>query len=299
MHHIFCGLDLAPLATFPLLTQHNEAVIFSPEQLAWDLPQEVKICFAPNLGSFVGSDILAGILAARMHQKQAYSVLVDLGTNGEIAVGNCEKMLCTSTSAGPAFEGAVISQGMRASTGAIASLERNSEGELQAQVIGNTAARGICGSGLIDAMATLVSSGDIEPSGSLSGEREALPLTSNVALTQRDVRELQLAKAAIATGVALLMKQLGISAKEVDSVYIAGGFGSYINTLNAVKIGLLEFDEGKIVKLGNSALIGAKMLLFDQKGAAEKIAKITSHLSLETDPEFQDLFCEKLEFTTQ
>jgi uncharacterized 2Fe-2S/4Fe-4S cluster protein (DUF4445 family) len=296
MHHIFCGLDLAPLATFPFLTPHGESVIFSPKQLGWSLPDSVKICFKPNLGSFVGSDILAGILAARMHEKSSYSVLVDLGTNGEIAVGNREKILCSSTSAGPAFEGAVISCGMRASTGAIASLERSAKGELQAHVIGNVAARGICGSGMIDALATFVNANEIEPSGSISGEREALPLVENVALTQRDVRELQLAKSAIATGIALLMKRLNITAKEVESVYIAGGFGSYISTRNAVKIGLLEFDEGKVVKLGNSALIGAKMLLFDEENAAEKIKKITSHVSLETDAEFQNLFCEKLEF---
>ncbi len=296
MHHIFCGLDLAPLATFPFLTSHNEAAVFSPAQLGWDLPNDVKICFEQNLGSFVGSDILAGILAARMHEKQSYSVLIDLGTNGEIAVGNRDKILCSSTSAGPAFEGAVISHGMRASTGAIASLERNSQGQLQAHVIGNISARGICGSGLIDAAATLVASGDIEPMGSISDDRASLPLVDGVMLSQRDVRELQLAKSAIATGVALLMKQLGISAAAVENVYIAGGFGSYISTANAIKIGLLEFDESKIIKLGNSALIGAKMLLFDEKKSAEKISQITSHVSLETDPEFQNVFCEKLEF---
>ncbi len=296
MHHIFCGLDLTPLATFPFLTPHNESVIFFPKQLSWKLPDDVQICFAPNLGSFVGSDILAGILAARMHEKQSYSVLIDLGTNGEIAVGNSDKILCSSTSAGPAFEGAVILHGMRASTGAIASLERNAQGVLQAHVIGNTIARGICGSGLIDAIATLVASGDIEPMGNISDDHASLPLADSVMLSQRDVRELQLAKSAIATGVLLLMRQLNITANDVENVYIAGGFGSYINTCNAIKIGLLEFTESKITKLGNSALIGAKMLLFDNKNSAEKITQITSHVSLETDPEFQNVFCEKLEF---
>jgi uncharacterized 2Fe-2S/4Fe-4S cluster protein (DUF4445 family) len=296
MHHIFCGLDLTPLAAFPFQTSHSGAVRFTPQQLGWDLPQEVGICFAPNLGSFVGSDILAGILAARMHQKPAHSVLIDLGTNGEIAVGNRDKILCASTSAGPAFEGAAISCGMRAATGAIASLERKAQGGLQARVIGNAAARGICGSGMIDALAELTALGDIEPSGSISGGREALPLTSGIALTQRDVRELQLAKAAIAAGVTLLMKRLSITAADVESVYVAGAFGSYISSRNAVKIGLLEFDEGKIAKLGNSALTGAKMLLFDDNNSAEKITNITSHVSLEAEAGFQDTFCGKLGF---
>jgi uncharacterized 2Fe-2S/4Fe-4S cluster protein (DUF4445 family) len=294
MHHTFCGISLEPLSAFPFLTPHTGEVVFTPRQLGWELPQGTKICFLPNLGSFVGSDILAGILASHMHEKKAYSVLIDLGTNGEIAVGCCNKILCASTSAGPAFEGASISCGMLASTGAIASLERDARGQLQARVIGNAAARGICGSGMIDAIAILAASGDVEPQGALRSDKAQIRLTKNVALTQRDVRELQLAKAAIATGVALLMKRCGITKEDVGAVYLAGGFGAYVNVRNAIAVGLLAFDEQQVVKLGNSSLAGAKMLLFDDGATAEKIRKITQHVALEADPNFQDVFCKNL-----
>lgn len=296
MHHTFCGISLAPLSAFPFLTPHNDEVIFTPRQLGWELPQSTAICFLPNLGSFVGSDVLAGILASRMHEKSSYSVLIDLGANGEIAVGNRDKILCASTSAGPAFEGASISRGMLASTGAIASLERNAQGALQACVIGNVAARGICGSGLIDAAALLAASGDIERQGTLSNGKTQIPLAHNVAISGRDVRELQLAKSAIATGVALLMKRIGVTRKDAEAVYLAGGFGAYVNIRNAIAIGMLEFAEEQVVKLGNSSLMGAKMLLFDNGALPEKVRHVTQHVSLETDSDFQDMFCEKLAF---
>jgi uncharacterized 2Fe-2S/4Fe-4S cluster protein (DUF4445 family) len=296
MHHTFCGVSLAPLSAFPFLTPHNGQAVFAPHQLGWELPQSAEVHFLPNLGSFVGSDILAGILSSRMYEKEQYSVLVDLGTNGEIAVGSCRRIFCASTSAGPAFEGASISCGMVASTGAIASLKRSARGALRVRVIGNVAARGICGSGLIDAAALLVASGDVERQGALSNDKTHIPLAKNVSLTWRDVRELQLAKSAIATGVAILMKRLNITKRDVGAVYLAGGFGAYVNVRNAIAIGLLEFDEAQVVKLGNSALTGAKMLLFDDGTLAEKVRKITRHVALETDPNFQDMFCQKLEF---
>ncbi|MDR3328785.1 MAG: ASKHA domain-containing protein, partial [Prevotellaceae bacterium] len=220
MHHLFCGLDVAPLAAFPFLTPQLDEVQLAPRQLGWALPPEVRVAFAPCLGGFVGSDVLAGIIAARMHEKEAYSVLIDLGTNGEIVVGNRHGLLCASTAAGPAFEGSAISCGMCAATGACASLPRPPPAQgLQAHVLGGVPPRGICGSGLIDALALLSASGDIEPTGALRGELPALPLTEGVSLSQRDVRELQLAKAAIATGVELLMGQLGIGRRSVEKVY--------------------------------------------------------------------------------
>ncbi len=162
MHHIFSGLDVHLLSFYPFESPDLNEQRFTSEQLNWNLPAAVEILFYPSIGSFVGSDILAGIAATKMAEKDEYTVLIDLGTNGEIVVGNKNRIICASTAAGPAFEGAKISQGMRATTGAISSVTASpkpSEGggkdQLSCHVIGNVQAKGICGSGLIDAMAIL------------------------------------------------------------------------------------------------------------------------------------------------
>ena len=163
--------------------------------------------FLPCLGSFVGSDILAGLLATKLHESERLAALIDLGTNGEIVVGNRERMLCASTAAGPAFEGARISMGMRAATGAISEV-RVRDGGLECHVLGNVAPRGICGSGLVDAVAAGLELGWISPKGRLANG-DSLALAGPVSLNQWDVRELQLAKGAIAAGLRILLEQWG------------------------------------------------------------------------------------------
>jgi uncharacterized 2Fe-2S/4Fe-4S cluster protein (DUF4445 family) len=248
----------------------------------------------PNMGSFVGSDILAGIAATKIHLSEEYCVLVDIGTNGEIAVGNSRRILCASTSAGPAFEGASISNGMCALTGAISSVSIADSGSLVSHVIGNGTPRGICGSGLIDAIAVYLKSGQIDEAGAITNEDELK--VNGITISQKDIREVQLAKAAIATGIELLTSKLSITRNDIEHVYIAGGFGSYINIDNAIAIGLLEFRKNKITALGNTALIGAKMFLFEEKDAYDTILKTSEHCSLETSGNFQDVFCDKLMF---
>ena len=298
MHHLFCGLDVTPLATYPFESPDNRMYHFSATELGWgDSPKlsHTRITFLPNIGSFVGSDILAGIYAAGMFSSEKPRILIDLGTNGEIAVGNRNGILCASTAAGPAFEGCNISCGMRASTGAISSISLN-EGQPQLHVIGQVEAVGICGSGLIDAIYTGVQQGKISPDGVIKNVSATLPLTDRVQLTQKDIREFQLAKAAIATGVELLLREQKIDRREVEKVFIAGGFGNYINLEHAVGIGLLEFDPQRIVKLSNSALIGAKMFLFEEDTAINQLLPNTGHFSLESSPAFLDVFCEKMAF---
>ena len=184
---------------------------------------------------------------------------------------------------------------MRASTGAISSISLN-EGQPQLHVIGQVEADGICGSGLIDAIYTGVQQGKISPDGVIKNVSATLPLTDRVQLTQKDIREFQLAKAAIATGVELLLREQKIDRREVEKVFIAGGFGNYINLEHAVGIGLLEFDPQRIVKLSNSALIGAKMFLFEEDTAINQLLPNTGHFSLESSPAFLDVFCEKMAF---
>jgi uncharacterized 2Fe-2S/4Fe-4S cluster protein (DUF4445 family) len=292
MHHIFSGISVAPLAQYPFHSSEKENQHFTAEQLNWNL-NKTDIHFYPSIGSFVGSDILAGIAATQMAFRDEFTVLVDLGTNGEIVLGNREKIVCASTAAGPAFEGAKISQGMRATTGAISSVTFEN-GNIKTHIIGNVQARGICGSGLIDVMAALLETGQIGIFGEFENGEDKIEIAPGVAVTQQDIREFQLAKAAVATGIQILMNKLEISFENISQVFIAGGFGNFLNIENVIRVGLIECEEDKIVKLGNTALIGAKMFLFEEESFIHEIISKTTHINLEADPGFQDIYIEKM-----
>ncbi|MEE4286910.1 MAG: ASKHA domain-containing protein [Mariniphaga sp.] len=293
MHHIFSGLNVQPLSFYPFESPDLGMQKFSSEHLNWKLPRATKIRFYPSIGSFVGSDILAGIAATNLAERDNYSILIDLGTNGEIVLGNREKIICASTAAGPAFEGAKISQGMRAVTGAISSVQLEN-GKMNCHVIGNVPAKGICGSGLIDAMAIFIRQEKIGMFGEINSGKDKIKLISDVFLTQQDIREFQLAKAAIATGLQILLNKFNITLNEVENVFIAGGFGNFLNLKHVIQTGLIETFEEKIVKMGNTALIGAKMFLFEDEPYIQNILNKTSHINLEGDPDFQDIYVDKL-----
>lgn len=293
MHHIFSGLNVQPLSYYPFESPNLGMQKFAPASLSWELPETASICFYPSIGSFVGSDILAGIAATKMTERETFSVLIDLGTNGEIVIGNKHQIICASTAAGPAFEGAKISQGMRATTGAISSITTIDNG-FACHVIGNVLAKGICGSGLIDAMAILLQQEQIGMFGEINSGEKKIMLSPGVYLTQQDIREFQLAKAAIAAGLQILLNRIKITFEEIDHIFIAGGFGNFLNIQHVIKTGLIESTEDKIVKLGNTALIGAKMFLFREEYFIQNILKKTTHINLEGDPAFQDIYVEKL-----
>lgn len=293
MHHIFSGLPVNTLSFYPFYSPHLGAQKFTAADLNWTDFETDDIRFYPSIGSFVGSDILAGIAATKMAENENFSVLIDLGTNGEIVVGNRNKIICASTAAGPAFEGAKISQGMRATTGAISSVHFEN-GNLNSHVIGNIEAKGICGSGLIDVMAILLEQEQIGMFGEINSGAEKIKITKQVSITQQDIREFQLAKAAIAAGIDLLLNQLKITYKEIDKVFIAGGFGNFLNIQHVIRTGLIECEEDKIVKLGNTALIGAKMFLFENELFTQHILDKSTHVSLEGDSTFQDVYIEKM-----
>ena len=294
MQHFFCASDIHPLSFYPFESSDLGAKQFSVSELGWKIDCK-EITFYPSIGSFVGSDILAGIYATGMWQRKEYSILVDLGTNGEIVVGNSEHLLCASTAAGPAFEGARISRGMLATTGAISSVTEEEDG-ISCSVIGNVPATGICGSGLIDAVAVLLEKGLLGEFGEiLSGDPE-IALNDEVSLSAKDIQEFQLAKAAIAAGLAILLRKLSIVPGEVAHIYIAGAFGTYINLEKMQRTCMMNFPLDRYRKLGNSALIGAKMFLFSEVEATESILKIISHVNLESEPGFQDIFIDQLAF---
>jgi len=275
MQHIFCGLDLQPLSFYPFESQSKELFKLAPKDIHPELDAKLPVYFLPSIGSFVGSDILAGLLAAKIYEGTDYQVLIDLGTNGEIVAGNRDRILCASTAAGPAFEGTNISMGMRATTGAISSV-RLEKDKISYHVIGNVEARGICGSGLIDAVSVFLQNGSLDAGGKIAGKLKKLHVGGSVYM--------------------ILLKQLEIGPSDVKQLFIAGAFGNFIDLANARSLELLEFPEESIRKMGNTALLGAKISLFEEDLSFSEILSITHHLSLESDPEFQDIYISKLMF---
>jgi len=293
MQLIFSGCDVTPLSAYPFHTDNLGIKTFEPKELGWNIPVTENIQFYPSIGSFVGSDILAGIAATGIHLNDKYTALIDLGTNGEIVLGNRHQLVCASTAAGPAFEGANISMGMRAVTGAISSLALTND-EINATVIGNTTPQGICGSALIDAIAILRKQELIGMFGEINSREQQVHLAGKVNLTQKDINEFQLAKAALAAGLTILSNNLNIQLSDIQEIYIAGGFGNYINLSNVVATGMIEIEEEKIHKMGNTALIGAKIFLFSGANTANEILSKTRHINLEGDPKFQDIYVDKM-----
>jgi uncharacterized 2Fe-2S/4Fe-4S cluster protein (DUF4445 family) len=294
MHHLFAGIDVEPLARYPFEPFNDGVQRFSPSSLGWNLPSEACIWFLPCLGGFVGSDILAGILAVRMHDSDSLQALIDLGTNGEVVIGNREFMLCASTAAGPAFEGARIRMGMRAATGAISEVTVSGE-SLKCRVLGGGEPRGICGSGLVDAAAAGLDLGIIQPGGRLTAGAE-WTVCAPVSLVQNDIRELQLAKGAIAAAVRLLLQNRGAARSDIEKVYLAGAFGNYVSRASARRIGLIDFGEPRVCPAGNTALLGAKVALFAPDQEFGPLLRRIRHVPLAADPEFQDIFVECMSF---
>ncbi len=294
MHHLFCGLDITPLAAHPFQPAQPGRMMFSPAQLDWDLPANATVEFLPCLGGFVGSDILAGIVATGLHESSELTALIDLGTNGEVVVGHRDRLLCTSTAAGPAFEGARISMGMRAATGAISEV-RVEDNFVSCRVIGGGEPRGLCGSGLVDAVAAGLELGWILPSGRMANRTEML-LAGNVRLLASDVRELQLAKGAIAAGLRLLARQFGAEPADLRQLHLAGAFGNYISRASARRIGLFGLPLDRIRPAGNTALLGAKRALFEEPAAWDALARRVEHVSLNEDTGFHDSYVEEMQF---
>ncbi|HON07877.1 MAG TPA: ATP-binding protein, partial [Verrucomicrobiota bacterium] len=225
------------------------------------------------------------------------SLLVDLGTNGEIVLGNCNKILCTSTAAGPAFEGARISMGMRATTGAISKVWIN-QNELNYKVIGNVPAKGICGSGLVDAVASALELGWVNKMGKIVNGSQ-IHLIDSVVITQNDIRELQLAKGAISAGIRMLLVLWNSKVKNVKTAYLSGAFGNYINIESAKNISLLPYELFNVLPAGNTSLHGAKIVLCnfsENEMQFNSLRKNITNIQLKSLPEFEDLFVEQLIF---
>ncbi|MGC9365047.1 MAG: ASKHA domain-containing protein [Fidelibacterota bacterium] len=295
MHHLFCGRDVTPLSRAPFETAGGKEFTTAASEIGWDLPGNPEVRFLPCLGGFVGSDILAGIIATGLARETDLTALIDLGTNGEVVIGNRRKILCASTAAGPAFEGAKISRGMRAITGAIAKVTLNDGRQFAAHVLGGGEARGICGSGLVDAVACAIELGLIDETGRITGFDGRIVIQDGVSITQQDIRELQLAKAAVAAGLEILLQRLSVTFNDLKKVYIGGAFGSYISVANARKIGLFCGSDVTLIQAGNTALRGVKELLLREPDYHTLLTQIT-HIALATDAGFMDRFVANMTF---
>ena len=254
------------------------------------LREDAPVYLPPCISAFVGADITCAIIATELCDKDDPSMLVDIGTNGEMALWHGGKLTVCSTAAGPAFEGVGISMGMRGSDGAIDKVWL-SENELSVHVIGDKAPKGICGSGIVDAIACMLESDVLDETGYLEGDR--FEISGDVSVTDKDIRMLQLAKSAVCAGLLTLCKEENINPSQVAMLYIAGGFGNYLNRENAARIGLLPraLAEGSVT-VGNAALAGASMLLLckDLWLRAEEIAKSAKVLELSAHPSFTEYF---------
>ena len=293
MHHLLLGIDPRPLITPPYMPKERQARELPAKGL---LPISGTVRVLPNIAGFVGGDTVGCLVASRFDKRQELTLLIDIGTNGEMVLGNKDRALACSTAAGPAFEGAKISCGMRGAEGAVDHVFLQ-DGKVQYHVIGDKAPLGLCGSGLLDLVAVLLETGDLDETGRL--ERGDYRLCDNVVLTQKDVREVQLAKAAIRAGIELMARHLGKPVESIERVLLAGAFGNYLDPASACKIGmippvLLE----RIQPIGNAAGAGAKLCALSAQEFAygTKLARETEFLELATLPEFQDQYVDCLTF---
>jgi uncharacterized 2Fe-2S/4Fe-4S cluster protein (DUF4445 family) len=326
MTHLVLGIDPEPLGMAPFIM----AARLFPEVLAADLgigvhPRARAVVF-PAFGAYVGGDITAGLLASGMDRDARIRLFVDIGTNCEIVLGNREWLLATAAPAGPAFEGAAIRCGMRAADGAIEVVTMTPDA-LELKVIGDVPPAGLCGSGLVDAVTGLVRLGLLDPSGRFVAEEDAAALAPGLAgrltrlgeervfvlhwlgppgdvsrsiyLTQRDVRELQFAKAAIATGWRILLEEAGLEPRDVQQVLLAGSFGSYLSPANAIRLGLVpEIGVLRVVSAGNVAGEGAKMALLSlrERAGAMALLEEVRYVELSDRADFNDRFVAQLPF---
>jgi len=326
MHHLLLGIDPSHVGLAPYAPVMRHAAVLPARDLPLKIAPEARVCLLPLVAGFVGADAVAVALATRLADSPALRVAVDIGTNGEVLLGSRERLLACSAPAGPALEGAQIRHGMRGAQGAIDKV--TIDHDVHIHTIGETPALGICGSGLIDLLAGLLDAGVIDWTGLIQVEaRDSLPpaLRGRVAmrgeervfvvlrpgeagaraemvLTQDDVRQVQLAKGAIASGIAMLLHVAAVPLERVEELLLAGGFGNYLSILSAIRIGLIPaLPVGRVRYVGNAASLGAQLCLLSEaeRARAETIASRIEHVSLAAHPDFEQIFVDCMNFPRQ
>ena len=325
------GIDPEPLGVAPFVMASAGWPPVPASELGLALHPGARATLFPALGAYVGGDVVAGMLASGMDRDSRVRLFIDVGTNCEIALADGERIVATAAPAGPAFEGGSIRCGMRAADGAVEVVRLSPDGPpedaVALEVIGDVEPRGLCGSGLVDAVAELVRVGLLDASGRFVTEEAAAGIAPALAdrlstvglervfvlhrpepgarpedgvyLSQRDVRELQFAKAAISTGWSLLLDELGLTERDVQQVLLAGSFGSYLSASSAVRIGLVpRLPVLRVVSAGNVAGEGAKMVLLSsrERAGADALLEEVRYVELSDRPDFNDAFVERLPF---
>ncbi len=294
--HFFLGYEAKSIAFAPFTPLFTDLLQTDAQTLGLCLTDTAKVVVAPAISGYVGGDIVSGVIEAKMYDAEEISLLIDVGTNGEIVLGNKKRLICCSVAAGPAFEGSHIKCGMGGVAGAIDHFKIENGAE-SFTVIGNSDPIGICGSGLLDMVAELLRHGRIDETGYF--EDEVLTLTDKVYMNQQDIRELQLAKAAIRAGINTLLHYYGIAESEVKKVYLAGGFGSYLNISSATEIGMLPKSlEQRVVTIGNSSGKGCMSTLLDCENLEnmKKIVQQVEYIELSRDGFFQGEYVDMMMF---
>lgn len=291
MNHIFANISPSSIRIPPYEIQFQE-LEFEAQNRGLNLPSCSAVNILTNHGSYVGGDITAGILSTGIHLSDEVSVLIDIGTNAEVVVGCKDWLLSCACSAGPAFEGAGVSCGMRAATGAIDSF-KIIDGQPQWTVIGNINPKGICGSGMIDLIAELYRSRIIDRQGRFLTQQREYNICSHIAVTENDIQNIIRAKGAIFAGVYTLLNNAGIGLSDVHGVFVAGGIGEHINFENAVQIGLLpDIPKERYKFVGNASLDGAAKFLADDTAQAQinEIKTVMSYVDISSMSEYMDLY---------
>jgi len=308
MCHLLRGFSCETLGVAPFLPVDLSWMEGSAADFLGMKELDTKVVILPGISAFVGADIMAGIAKMNMHRSEGYHLLLDIGTNGEMVLGNCRHMYVTSTSAGPAFEGGNISCGMASIPGVISHVFMEETGKAGFQVIGETdgenkkqQAIGICGTGMIDLVYELREHQMIDEHGTYSDLYfdTGYELAEKVKFTQNDIRELQMAKAAIRAGVDILVKKAGITFDEVDDCYLAGGFGTKIDIKKAAGIGLIPKElEMKTIPAGNTVLAGTKEVLLGKisKEELEKIQTMADVINLAEENDFEEMYLSYMDF---
>ena len=297
MRQLFLGISPENLAAVPFAPVLTEAKAVPCRDILPVCPN-ARLLLVPDISGFVGTDTLGCLLSTKLYEQDEVTLLVDIGTNGEMVLGNKYRMIACATAAGPALEGANIQFGMRGTAGAIDHVWLE-DGEIKCSVIGGGQAKGICGSGLIDAVAVGLKLGLINKRGRIQNQGHILPLTENIYLTQEDVRQVQLAKGAICAGIILMAKQLGLEVEEIRKVQLAGAFGSFMDPASACRIGLLpEVLLDRIEAVGNAAGSGAKLLACNQNllPFAKELTEKIEFLELASIPAFPKTFAKAMTF---
>ena len=308
MCHILMGYSCEQLGVYPFTPVNIKTIHVASQELFGEEIPSCMVTVLPSISTYVGGDIVSGLVACGFHKNRNVSVLLDLGTNGEMAIGNCEHLLVTSAAAGPAFEGGNIMCGIGSVPGAIQAVSlvtQAGENYFKVKTIEDKSPIGICGSGVIETVAELLEAEIIDETGSLDedyfedGVLLAKTDCSEIRFTQKDVREIQMAKSAVFSALRLLVRRYGTTMESIDKVYLAGGFGFFVNLEKAIRIGLLPSQwQEKIVQVGNSALQGAVLGVLNEDCITdmERLVACSEELSLVADKEFSEWYMENMFF---